>query len=67
MTQTAIVIIAERKGLEKVEKKTAIAVTSSSSSMIRPMAFSIAGSVAGAGHAARMFAGVSACMYASTR
>ena len=49
ITQSPTVSTAERNGLENVEKNSAIAVTSISSIMISTIAFSIAGSVGGAG------------------
>ncbi len=53
MTQSPSVRPADRNGLEKVEKKSAIAVTSISSTRMRPTARSMPGSAAGAAHDAR--------------
>jgi len=52
ITQSPAVSIAERNGLENVEKNSAIAVTSINSIMMRTIAFSMAGSVGGSGDAA---------------
>jgi hypothetical protein len=53
---------ADRKGLEKVEKKSAIAVTSISSTRISPTARSMPRSVAGAGQLARTSGGTVVAM-----
>ena len=53
ITHTPTVRPAERNGLENVEKKSATAVTSISSTKISSTAFNITGSVAGATQTAR--------------
>ena len=53
MTHRPSVRPADRNGLENVEKKSAMAVTSISSTRMRPTARSMPGSVAGAAHDAR--------------